>query len=73
MLHRLNTMLTYFDTIRKGLETSVQAYNNTVGSLESRLLPQARRFHEMAPNQAAPLVDIKLVNKFPREILIPQG
>lgn len=70
MLYRFNTVLTHFDGIRRGLESSVQAYNNTVGSFETRLIPQARRFHELAPNQTSALVEIKPVEKFPREILI---
>lgn len=70
MLYRFNTVLNHFDTIRKGLETAVQAYNSTVGSFEQRLLPQARRFHELAPSQAPALAEIKPVEKFPREVLV---
>lgn len=70
MLQRLNTMLNHFDAIRKGLETSVEAYNKTVGSLEMRLLPQARRFHEMAPVKVSDLTEIKAIDKFPREIVM---
>jgi len=70
MLHRLNSVLTHFDAIRRGLESSVTAYNNTVGSLEMRLLPQARKFHDLAPNQAAELVEIKPIDKIPREMVV---
>jgi DNA recombination protein RmuC len=37
----------HIEDIRTGLERANKAYNNAVGSLESRLLPAARRFREM--------------------------
>jgi DNA recombination protein RmuC len=41
---RLATMGAHFSKLGKSLDGAVTAYNNTVGSLEHSVLPQARRF-----------------------------
>lgn len=47
-LHRrLATMSAHFRAVGKGLDDAVAAYNRTVGSYESRVLVQARRFTEL--------------------------
>ena len=43
---RLATMGTHFSKLGKSLDNSVRAYNETVGSLERSVLPQARRFEK---------------------------
>lgn len=55
---RLNTMAEHFIRLKKSLNGSVEAYNKTVASFESRVLPAARRFHEMG---AADSVEIPIL------------
>ena len=43
---RLATMGTHFAKLGRSLESSVDAYNKTVGSLERQVLVQARRFEQ---------------------------
>jgi DNA recombination protein RmuC len=43
---RLSTMGAHFAKLGKSLDGSVRAYNETVGSLERQVLPQARRFEK---------------------------
>jgi DNA recombination protein RmuC len=43
---RLATMGAHFARLGKSLDGSVKAYNETVGSLERQVLPQARRFEQ---------------------------
>ena len=43
---RLSTMGGHFAQLGRSLTTSVDAYNKTVASLESRVLPAARRFEQ---------------------------
>jgi len=74
---RLSTMGAHFGKLGKSLDGAVRAYNETVGSLERQVLPQARRFEqhgikgvelpELPPiqNQARQLVAAELVESDP--------
>ena len=46
LYERLATMAEHFVTLGKRLDGSVQAYNQTVGSFERRVLVSARKFPE---------------------------
>jgi len=45
---RLGTMVGHLDHVGRSLNAAVGHYNQTVGSLESRVLVAARRFHDLA-------------------------
>jgi DNA recombination protein RmuC len=47
MYERLRTMSTHLQRLQRSLTASVSAYNDAVGSLESRVLVSARRFPEL--------------------------
>ena len=47
LYERLVTLAEYFEALKRGLEQSVNAYNNAVGSLESRVMSPARKFREL--------------------------
>jgi DNA recombination protein RmuC len=44
---RLATMAGHWNRMGKGLSNAMIAYNEAVGSLESRVLPTARRFRDL--------------------------
>jgi DNA recombination protein RmuC len=44
---RLSDMGKHFNKMGRDLKTAVHSYNNTLGSLERRVIPSARRFQEL--------------------------
>lgn len=71
LYERLGTMAGHFSKMGKSLENAVGHYNSTVASLETRVLPAARKFEELkaAPEQAV-LTEIVPVEKLAR---LPQA
>ncbi len=54
--------------VRKGLEGTVEAFNNAVGSYETRLLPQGRKLKDEAALPADDLPEIAAIDTGPRPI-----
>ncbi|HLX88424.1 MAG TPA: DNA recombination protein RmuC, partial [Acidimicrobiales bacterium] len=75
---RLSTFGEHLARTGKGLATAVEAYNDAVGSLERRVLPQARRFHELgvmggADRELPELEELDAVARRPQEADIPSA
>jgi DNA recombination protein RmuC len=68
---RLSKFAAHFGGIGKGLQTAVDRFNEAVGSFESRLLPEARRFQELRGSAEA-LPEIKTVDSQPRQLEPPK-
>jgi DNA recombination protein RmuC len=49
LYRRLSTMHSHFGRLGDAIEKTVSAYNDTLGSLEKKVLFQARRFQELRP------------------------
>ena len=55
----------------KGLEGAVRHYNSFVGSLESRVMPQARRFNELEVDGTQdPLPELKPIETEARQVRV---
>jgi len=74
LYERIATMVDHFATVGKRLDGAVQAYNQTVGSLERRVLPAARRFPEHGigtDKKVAELVTVDKSTQQPQTIELP--
>jgi DNA recombination protein RmuC len=68
---RLLKFLEYLDDVRVGLDRANESYNKAVGSLESRLLPAARRFQSLAAPGGEEVTPLAPVETLPRQISVP--
>jgi DNA recombination protein RmuC len=70
---RLVKMATLMAALGKRLNSTVQAYNETVGSYESRVLPSARRFAEHgAVSEERELPELEPVTISPRSVQVAE-
>lgn len=66
---RIAVMSGHFATVGASLDKAVKSYNNTVGSLESRVLVSARKFHELQSTGTEDEIEALLpVETTPREL-----
>jgi DNA recombination protein RmuC len=69
---RLGTLTEHFAKVGRGLETAVRSYNEAVGSLETRVLPSARKFKEHGISPAAELAPLNVVERGVRPVTAPE-
>jgi DNA recombination protein RmuC len=62
----------YFARLGQALAHSVEAYNQAVGSLESRVLVTARRFSELGAGSSEEIEAIAIVDHTPRSLQAPE-
>jgi DNA recombination protein RmuC len=65
-------MTEHFAKVGRGLETAVRSYNETIGSLETRVLPSARKFKEHGVSPAAELAPLSVVDRTTRPVQAPE-
>jgi DNA recombination protein RmuC len=70
---RLSVLVEHFAGVGRALEKSVEAYNKAVGSLETRVLPSARRFAELDPGSGRPIQGLEPIAQAPRALAPPDG
>jgi DNA recombination protein RmuC len=69
---RLATLTEHFAKVGRGLDTAVRSYNEAVGSLETRVLPSARKFREQGVSPAAELAELGGVERTVRPVTAPE-
>jgi DNA recombination protein RmuC len=69
LYERLGTLSEHLRDMGKGLEKANAAYNNTVGSMEGRVLPAARKFKELGAASGSDIALLSPVETAPREHL----
>ncbi|MEC7840137.1 MAG: DNA recombination protein RmuC [Chlamydiota bacterium] len=65
---RVSVLAKHFQDIRKGLESTITAYNKTVGSFETRVLVSTRKFKEYGASTAKKIEKAEGIDKIPRII-----
>jgi DNA recombination protein RmuC len=72
LYERLAKLAFHFGEMGKSLDKSVQAYNEAVGSLESRVLIAARRFRELGVSSKAVVTELGPLEKSARQLQAPE-
>jgi DNA recombination protein RmuC len=62
----------HLDRVRRGLNSAVDAYNDAAGSLERRVLPQARRFKELGASSGDDIDAAAPIELVAREVQLPE-
>ena len=63
---RVSKMTDYLDTLRMRLDSTVKAFNDTVGSYETRVLVTARRFKELGATTGVDIEPPQTIDTAPR-------
>jgi len=69
---RLRTLGEHFDDVGRSLARATAAFNKTVGSMESRVLPAARRFRDLGAATGAEIPSLEAIDEQPRELTAPE-
>jgi len=69
---RLATLTEHFAKVGRSLDTAVRSYNEAVGSLETRVLPSARKFRDHGVSPAAELAELGGVERTTRPVTAPE-
>ncbi len=68
MHQRLGTFAGHLDNVGRKLEQSIKAYNDTIGSLESRVLPNVRNIEALGADSGKTLTKPKSIDITAREL-----
>ncbi|MEV4562868.1 DNA recombination protein RmuC [Nonomuraea sp. NPDC049419] len=71
LYERLSTMGDHLNSLGRSLDRSVKAYNDTVGSMERRVMVTARKFHTLKVVEGR-LVELKAVEQSTRPLGTPE-
>jgi DNA recombination protein RmuC len=72
LYERLRTLGGHVEEVGGALSRAVRAYNNAVGSLESRVLPAARRFRDLGAAGGDDIETLSTLDQSPRPLTAPE-
>jgi DNA recombination protein RmuC len=67
---RVRVFAGHFDTMRKGLDSAVEAYNRSVRSLESRVLVSARKLKDFGAGSEEEIGAVEMIDRAPRQLTL---
>jgi len=65
---RVNIFIGYIESMGKHINNLIKSFNNAVGSIESRLLPQMRRFDELGAGDGKGTKKVEKIDEKPAEL-----
>ena len=68
LYERIATMTKHFDELGGAIKKATEAYNRTVGSLEARVLPAARKFKDLGVTGRSEIPQPEQVENTPRKV-----
>jgi DNA recombination protein RmuC len=71
LYNRISVMAAHLSGVGEALGKATLAYNKAVGSMESRVLVQARRFKDLGAAVGDDIPEIETVSHAPRQLAIP--
>jgi len=69
---RVRVLAEHFEDLRRALDRTVSSFNRAVGALEKRVLPAARRFHELRVGTGDEIAPLDVVEQLPRQLQAPE-
>jgi len=73
MHDRIRVFVDHLRGLGNGLRRATEAFNSAVGSLESRVLPTARRFRELGVAAGDEIAELEPVDATTRQLATPEG
>lgn len=72
LYNRVRIMAGHFEKLGKNLDGAVKTYNDAVGTLESRVLPQARRFKDLQAATGEEIPMLGEIDKKSKDLRAPE-
>ncbi len=69
---RLRTLGRHFDELGRALRRATDAFNAAVASMETRVLPAARRFRDLGAGVGPDIPPLEAVDEQPRTLAAPE-
>jgi len=69
---RLRTLGEHFNDIGRSLKRATDTFNKAVGSMESRVLPAARKFRDLGAATGEDIGVLESIDQLPRELAAPE-
>jgi len=67
LYERITTMTDHLAALGRSLRSATESYNRVVGSIETRVLPSARRFRELGVSTKQEIKELEPLDNFPRQ------